>query len=1254
MKKILTSIALLFVVLMSAAANDIVSLKFNRTGTDAASVEVLVKDGEGNAIEGVSAALTSVSHGLKATGNNVTASILCPDVNASTAPTITMTFTVSGLPSGYTFDKFGLHIHALNGSGAYQQTNDGKTRQWNVAATAGGNAFASFNDIDIAAGISGANKLWETPQFETVGLDADGNLVLTLTITKGTNNGGCFFGLSEVRLTTLPAIVHTFSADKVYYIQWKNTGANYITENRDKSIVVADKKNSKYQFWRLIPVEGKSHTYYIKNEVTGNYIGSCNKSTGSSSRVSTSADAQEYYIGATAGSGNIAGCHYFSSTDCDNYSNETAGPRALNKDGASSNIIVWTAGFQDNGIDYKEGSYWKIVETTDVYQAPEPPAHTEQTKKLVVYFRPCGMMGNTYLTAATIDGVDPVSYTATAKPGSFHVPYSKDHGAVTRGSTFNVSITLNSNTDADLKANAYFDWNADGEFETVVPISLVARTTTATAEVTVPEDAVSGDTRMRIRLNSNGLDRADDDVEGFVYDIPFAVVDGNRKVLVDVNDTHSGTATLSSTGEAYAVGTQLTATATPKGNAEFDSWREGGVVVSREAAYTFAVANRNMTLKAYFTENTEPEATPAQWDFTFNRTSGTEATVAVTRDGVAVEGVTATIAIAPVDNYLTGGKLNGANDSGYANGTGILSINKNTDGATEDAPNKYTLTISNTNEEAFAFSYVEIYGVGVTGQGGWQSSSAPRKRYFKVKHGDTTLEPRIVSINDAQHCEGTETVNGFTANNMVVPAGETYTIELDIYNASDITGEVAKGCFYGLTKIALGCVPDYSVEVEGTDEDAAGVVYNETTYADGATLNATLSLTAAELAAVALDGYQASVALDKALGTIAVTYQAVVAAQWDITFTRTENAATASVTSKGAAVEGVSATIAYAGAAELLNQNETVNNKGILCINRNTTLATETDPNAYTLTITNNSNTIYTFDYAAVAGVALQSTGVFQPKNTLRKRNFKVTLGETEHPAELLVINDDNHCNGTETSYAYAEAITLAPGASYTINVAIYTDNGSGCFYGLTRIALGSANVTIGSTGYTTLYTPIAMTVPAVEGVSFYKGQFDADACVLTLTAIAAGTNIPHETAVIIEGARDSKFSYATAARNSGAVSNNELKGTHSALAISTVNAGDNEAYTLQPYENEEGVAFLRYDGEKLSAGKVYLMLPKSLATQQQAVYVRKFRTPTEIENVETTDNGQQTIVIYDLQGRRVLNPTKGMYIVNGRKVVIK
>ena len=988
MKKIIISTMLLLVGLMSAAANDIVSLKFNRTGTDAASVAVSVVDGEDNAIEGASASLTSVSPALRGTAGSITSSILCPNANANTSPTITMTFTVAGLPEGYTFDKLGLHIHALNGSNGYQETNDNKVRQWNVSAAAGDNTFASFSDIDIAAGISGANKLWETSQFNSVGLDAEGNLVLTLTITKGTTNGGCFFGLSEVKFTTTavepepepepdPTVEHTFSADKVYYIQWKNTGANYITENRDGSLTVADKKNSKYQFWRLIPVEGKSHCYTIQNVVTENFLGTCNMNPSSASRVSTSATAVEYYIGATAAtSGENANCYYFSSTDCENYSNESAGPRALNKDGASSYVITWTAGVSN------VGSYWKIVATTDEYQAPEPPVHGSSAKNLTVYFRPCGMTYNTYLTAATIGGVDPIAYTASAKPDNFYVPYSKDHGAVMPGSTFEVNITLSSADDADLKANAYFDWNADGEFETTEAITLDG--TAGTATVTVPADAVSGDTRMRIRLNSNGLDRADDDVEGFVYDIPFAVVGGERKVLVEVNGANNGTATLSANAETYAVGTQLTVVATPKGNATFDSWREGGVVVSCDATYTFAVANRNMTLKAYFTPNTESEAIPAQWDITFTRTSTTEAT--------------------------------------------------------------------------------------------------------------------------------------------------------------------------------------------------------------------------------------------------------------------------ATVASKGAPVEGVTATIAIAG-GDYQNADQTASNMGILCINRNTTAATEADPNKYTLTITNNSDKSYVFDYAAVAGVALNSGGAYQGVDTNRDRYFKVSLGETALPAELLRICDNAHCSGKETFHAFAQPITVASGASYTIQVGIYTDGGLGCFYGLKRIALGGTRVTIGSTGYTTLYTPIAMTVP--EEVSIYKGDISDDNTLLTLTAIDAGTAIPHETAVLIKGEPNSEFTYEVANRNATKVTGNDLKGHHYAEPTANVTTDTHEVYTLQSHD-EYGVAFKRYTGATLTGGKAYLMLPTSLATENRAVRIHfaDEDDSTQIENSEITI--QNSEFIYDLMGRRVLNPAKGVYIVGGRKVVIK
>jgi hypothetical protein len=52
-------------------------------------------------------------------------------------------------------------------------------------------------------------------------------------------------------------------------------------------------------------------------------------------------------------------------------------------------------------------------------------------------------------------------------------------------------------------------------------------------------------------------------------------------------------------------------------------------------------------------------------------------------------------------------------------------------------------------------------------------------------------------------------------------------------------------------------------------------------------------------------------------------------------------------------------------------------------------------------------------------------------------------------------------------------------------------------------------------------------------------------------------------------------------------------------------------------------------------------------------ILVRKPNGTTSIENVDTEAIGQQTTATYDLQGRNVVNPTKGaVYIVNGKKVV--
>ena len=752
-KLLLTLFSLLLLVSQPIFAQQSISLRFNRTGTNASSVTVTATDENGTAVNGITASL-SASHDLKGTQNAITSSIVCPNVNGNTSPTINLTLTVSGIPATFAFNKIALDIHALNGGSNYQENSDGVTRQWNVVTAVNGNQFGTLDNIDIAANVGTSGNVHKAWEITGATVNSDGTATIELTITKGTTNAGCFFGLSEVKLTTdgvtpepapepepEPEPEPTEGEGKVYLISWKNTSANYITEEADHRMTVQSKSVTKPQFWMFIPTE-KENCFYIKNTATGRYIGSCNLTPSSASKIYTTTTPVEYYVAKTTKtSGENGNCWYFSSTDCANYQSESAGPRALNKDGASEYVITWTAGV--NNV----GSYWKLIETEDLYElcpfdastaigsigasynvetpdgknltineeglalaapdsfdenqewyfvgagdgtgyqiasASEPATvigindgkivaaeglttkwkanngkvsgyyyftnnkttlkiegdslfrftrlRSAYARSLKIYNNPCGATGNNYITKAEIYGegaTGNIIYEASSKPGKWHIVYALDKGEVVKGGKFNVDVTLANNATNDLTAIAHFDWNSDGIFETAAPLALNG--TNGNAEVTVPEWANETKTRMRIRINNNGLDLAEDEVYGFIYDFHITVVpaaEATRTASVNVNANDRGYATLSEAAESYEYGATLTAKATAKGDARFVCWREEGVIVSTDAEYTFTV-DRNVKLVAYFTPNTQEDTetgiieTTADEDVTFVVANGT-------------------------------------------------------------------------------------------------------------------------------------------------------------------------------------------------------------------------------------------------------------------------------------------------------------------------------------------------------------------------------------------------------------------------------------------------------------------------------------------------------------------------------------------------------------------------------------------------------------------------------------------------------
>ena len=114
--------------------------------------------------------------------------------------------------------------------------------------------------------------------------------------------------------------------------------------------------------------------------------------------------------------------------------------------------------------------------------------------------------------------------------------------------------------------------------------------------------------------------------------------------------------------------------------------------------------------------------------------------------------------------------------------------------------------------------------------------------------------------------------------------------------------------------------------------------------------------------------------------------------------------------------------------------------------------------------------------------------------------------------------------------------------------------------------------------------------------------------------------------------------------------SGNSLKGT--GVAIS--NPGN--AYVLN-YKPSEGVGFYRLSSTgTILANRAYLTSGATVAGATAAA-AREFfafdAAITGIDNVNAQDS-EDDVKTFDLQGRRVTNPAKGVYIVNGKKVIMK
>ncbi len=183
---------------------------------------------------------------------------------------------------------------------------------------------------------------------------------------------------------------------------------------------------------------------------------------------------------------------------------------------------------------------------------------------------------------------------------------------------------------------------------------------------------------------------------------------------------------------------------------------------------------------------------------------------------------------------------------------------------------------------------------------------------------------------------------------------------------------------------------------------------------------------------------------------------------------------------------------------------------------------------------------------------------------------------------------------------------------------------------------LYTPTVTIGSAGYATLGYAAALDLTGIEA---YTAAVSGDKVVLTSVK---DKKIPAGTGIILKGSDGVTIPLTTEATD-------EIMGNELLVSDGTVTGDGSTIYVLANGSNDVGF-YLLQSGDKVPAGKAYLSVSAG------ARPFIGFGNDNETTGIQTVANSQQPTAnsYYDLQGRRVAQSIKGLYILNKKKVIIK
>ena len=295
----------------------------------------------------------------------------------------------------------------------------------------------------------------------------------------------------------------------------------------------------------------------------------------------------------------------------------------------------------------------------------------------------------------------------------------------------------------------------------------------------------------------------------------------------------------------------------------------------------------------------------------------------------------------------------------------------------------------------------------------------------------------------------------------------------------------------------------------------------------------------------------------------------------------------------------------------------------------------------------------YNGDYSSGATAAVYS-GANLTMSPIAAGKYTVTVNSSVRRSNEDILKVQVSTDNNEWTDAGLITLTSNVGGNYSVEnvnlpkdgyIRLVENKGQNMCHFIDYVTLyrtgdATETVSVSEAGFATYATTNNVVVPEDENVKVMTVKVNTEGTAVELNEVKAGTVIPANTGILVKAAKGN-YNFVVTSTEGEALTSNDLK------AATADEASDGAKYfALTKIGEKVGFALVEKD-VVIPAGKAYLEVTKSTAA-------KFFGLDGEATGINSVKTAKADGAYYTLEGVKTTKPVKGIYIHNGKKIVVK